>query len=319
MNGRDVQEQPVLVLLQRRGEGAQRARRVRPRGRSRRPTARWASLDTEIRVEPRGRPAMPKTYKWSDRHIFSDRFMMEAQYAHVGNNFTLDLPRSRPCATCSRATTRSPGAYGAVVPGRRSTSARPTASTSPATTSRRASSAATTRSSSAFKVPQRHRASARALRRRRLRACARTAHPIEAQHLPRRADRVRPAEPQPSTSRTPTAEEADGQRRRPLRLPDRLRERRPTVAASPFYGQATYAGVYKGVTYTGAAFDQLPAGAVHRRRRSTRRHLERTSPRASASLRPDRQREERREVNYARYVGPARHRGHCRAPTTPVS
>jgi len=32
---------------------------------------------------------MPKTYKWSDRHIFSDRFLMEFQYAHVGNNFTL--------------------------------------------------------------------------------------------------------------------------------------------------------------------------------------------------------------------------------------
>jgi hypothetical protein len=33
---------------------------------------------------------LPKTYKASLRHIFSDRFMMEAQYAHVGNNFVLD-------------------------------------------------------------------------------------------------------------------------------------------------------------------------------------------------------------------------------------
>lgn len=32
---------------------------------------------------------MPKTYKIGDRHIFSDRFMMEAQYAHVGNNFAI--------------------------------------------------------------------------------------------------------------------------------------------------------------------------------------------------------------------------------------
>jgi hypothetical protein len=30
---------------------------------------------------------VPKTYKWSDRHIFSDRFVVEGQYAHVGNNF----------------------------------------------------------------------------------------------------------------------------------------------------------------------------------------------------------------------------------------
>jgi hypothetical protein len=32
---------------------------------------------------------MPKTYKWSDRHIFSDRLMAEVSYAHIGNNFAL--------------------------------------------------------------------------------------------------------------------------------------------------------------------------------------------------------------------------------------
>jgi hypothetical protein len=32
---------------------------------------------------------MPKSYKWSDRHIFSDRFLVEGSYAHVGNNFAL--------------------------------------------------------------------------------------------------------------------------------------------------------------------------------------------------------------------------------------
>jgi hypothetical protein len=32
-----------------------------------------------------------KTYKASLRHIFSDRFLMEAQYAHIGNNFVLDF------------------------------------------------------------------------------------------------------------------------------------------------------------------------------------------------------------------------------------
>jgi hypothetical protein len=34
---------------------------------------------------------IPKTYKASWRHIFSDRFAMELQYAHVGNNFVLDF------------------------------------------------------------------------------------------------------------------------------------------------------------------------------------------------------------------------------------
>ncbi|MEO8359123.1 MAG: hypothetical protein ABI672_03755, partial [Vicinamibacteria bacterium] len=33
---------------------------------------------------------VPKTYKASLRHIFSDRFLMEFQYAHIGNNFVLD-------------------------------------------------------------------------------------------------------------------------------------------------------------------------------------------------------------------------------------
>ncbi|MEO5762255.1 MAG: TonB-dependent receptor, partial [Vicinamibacteria bacterium] len=33
---------------------------------------------------------VPKTYKASMRHIFSDRFLMEFQYAHIGNNFVLD-------------------------------------------------------------------------------------------------------------------------------------------------------------------------------------------------------------------------------------
>jgi len=32
-----------------------------------------------------------KTYKASLRHVFSDKFLMEAQYAHVGNNFVLDF------------------------------------------------------------------------------------------------------------------------------------------------------------------------------------------------------------------------------------
>ena len=34
---------------------------------------------------------VPKTYKWSDRQLFGDKFMLELQYAHVGNNFVLDF------------------------------------------------------------------------------------------------------------------------------------------------------------------------------------------------------------------------------------
>jgi hypothetical protein len=32
---------------------------------------------------------IPKTYKWTDRHIFSDRFMVEGKYAHVGANYAV--------------------------------------------------------------------------------------------------------------------------------------------------------------------------------------------------------------------------------------
>ena len=34
-----------------------------------------------------------KTYKASPRHIFSDRFLIETQFAHVGNNFVLDFDK----------------------------------------------------------------------------------------------------------------------------------------------------------------------------------------------------------------------------------
>jgi hypothetical protein len=34
---------------------------------------------------------IPSTYKFSDQHIFTDRFMAEIAYAHVGNNFALDF------------------------------------------------------------------------------------------------------------------------------------------------------------------------------------------------------------------------------------
>ena len=57
-------------------------------GRSRRPTGSWASRATDL-GSSWWKTGMPKTYKWSDRHIFSDRFMMESSYSHVGNNFAL--------------------------------------------------------------------------------------------------------------------------------------------------------------------------------------------------------------------------------------
>jgi hypothetical protein len=54
---------------------------------------------------------IPKTYKWSDRQIFSDRFMMEYQYAHVGNNFTLDF-HDPSLSTVQPSFDASTGVYG---------------------------------------------------------------------------------------------------------------------------------------------------------------------------------------------------------------
>ena len=34
---------------------------------------------------------IPSTYKATDQHVFSDRFMAEVAYAHIGNNFALDF------------------------------------------------------------------------------------------------------------------------------------------------------------------------------------------------------------------------------------
>ncbi len=54
-------------------------------------TWRQIGVTREDLGSPWWKTGMPKTYKWSDRHIFSDRFMAEVSYAHIGNNFALAL------------------------------------------------------------------------------------------------------------------------------------------------------------------------------------------------------------------------------------
>ncbi|MCX6544848.1 MAG: carboxypeptidase-like regulatory domain-containing protein [Acidobacteria bacterium] len=54
-------------------------------------TSRQMGVDNPALGSGWWKTGVPKTYKWSDRQIFSDRFMMEIQYAHVGNNFVLDF------------------------------------------------------------------------------------------------------------------------------------------------------------------------------------------------------------------------------------
>jgi outer membrane receptor for Fe3+-dicitrate len=79
---------------------------------------------------------VPPVYKASDRHVFSDRFVMEVMYAHVGNNFQLGFqsPALRDVQPSFEITT----ACGAAPSRSRSSCARPTASTSSGATSCRA-------------------------------------------------------------------------------------------------------------------------------------------------------------------------------------
>ena len=53
-------------------------------------TARQKGVEDPALGSKFWKTGLPKTYKASLRHIFSDRFMMETQFAHVGNNFVLD-------------------------------------------------------------------------------------------------------------------------------------------------------------------------------------------------------------------------------------
>ncbi len=95
------------------------------------------------------------------------------------------------------------------------------------------------------------------------------------------------------------------------------------VSASPFFGQATYAGVYNGVTYPGAVFNQLPAlqfaGA------DAGVAFKNWSPRVGVTYRPPRRRPQRRQVQLlavresARHGQPVEHLQYRRLDAGPVS
>ena len=258
---------------------------------------------------------MPKTYKWSDRHIFSDRFMMEASYAHVGNNFALtfhdeDLRDVQPAYEIDdrargRAPTRKPCTCG-----------RPTASTSSPTTSCRARSAATTRSSSA---------SSTATTSPTPRACtAATPTPASANGVPAEAQLYRRVLTEYGLHNrnvylqdSYTAGRTDGQPRRPVRLPDRLREPRNTATrrARSSARRPTPASTTASPTRA-RTFNQLPGHELPRREAPACRSRT-VSPRLGAHLRPDGQRPQRRQVQLLPLRQPARHRRHRRARTTP--
>jgi hypothetical protein len=201
---------------------------------------------------------MPKTYKWSDRHVFNDRFMMEFSYAHVGNNFALtfheeDLRDVQPAfdiGTSAYARSYLESVY-----------VRPTDSIDilgnyfiPGWLG----------GDHALKFGFKYRND-----------IAHSETTYGGKTIARFTSFATMAPSQAQMYRDSITEYQLFNRN--LYIQDSITRNKMTinlglrfdyqndeaheanVAAHPFYGKATYAGVYSGVTYTGATFNQLPA------------------------------------------------------------
>ncbi len=197
---------------------------------------------------------MPKSYKWTDRHIFSDKLMVEGSYSHVGNNFTLtfheeDLRSVQPALELTtNAWSRS---YQEAV------YVRPTDSVDVMATYFLPN---TFGGDHALKFGFKYRndiAHTESMYGGDAYARFRNNLPVEAQ-LYRRGLTEYGLE-----NRSIYVQ--DNYTRGKLVVTAGLRYDYQTdfaneanVSASPFFGQRTYAGVYNNVTYPGAAFNQLP-------------------------------------------------------------
>ncbi len=197
---------------------------------------------------------MPKTYKWSDRHIMSDRWLVEGSYAHVGNNFALTFHDEslRDVQPLYETTT---GAWARSY--NESVYVRPTDSIDLMTTY---FMPGVLGGDHAFKAGFKYRND--------------IAH-SETSYGGTAYGRVtNGAAVEAQLYRLGLTEY--GLRNRNFYLQDTFSRKKmtlllglrydyqtdyanpATVDASPFFGQTTFAGVYGGVTYTGAPFNQLP-------------------------------------------------------------
>jgi len=198
---------------------------------------------------------MPKSYKWSDRHIFTDKFLVEGSYAHVGNNFELALhdpllARVQPAYEISTgAWSRS---YQDIV------YVRPTDSVDVTANYFRPGLLGGDHAIRAGLKVRNDIAHSESMYGGDGYARFRNGAPTEAQLYRRGLTEY-------------------GLRNRNAYVQDSYTHGRATViagvrfdyqtdfanaatvAASPFYGQPTFAGVYNNVTYAGQAFTQLPA------------------------------------------------------------
>jgi hypothetical protein len=198
---------------------------------------------------------MPKSYKWTDRQIFTDRFMMEASYAHVGNNFELAPHEDslRDVQPSFEISTELWGrSYQDII------YVRPTDSLD-VTANYFAPGFLKGDHSIKVGVKLRHdehytESTFGGMAYARFQNGA----PVEAQiYRKGKENRI-------LTNRNFYIQDSYVRGRLTMNVGVRFDYQTDAVdpmlvEASPFNGLATYAGVYKGVTYTGKTFDQLPA------------------------------------------------------------
>ena len=200
---------------------------------------------------------MPKSYKWTDRHIFSDRLMVEGSYAHVGNNFELafhedslrDVQPSYEIVSPAGLWGRS---YQDIIYVRPTDSVDVTANYfAPGVLG----------GDHSFKLGVKFRqdgAYSESLWGGDAYARFRNGVASEAQiYRIGKENRI-------LTNRNFYVQDSYTRGRYTLNVGVRFDYQTDSVDpmsidASPFYGQPTYSGVYQGVTYTGKVFDQLPA------------------------------------------------------------
>ncbi len=198
---------------------------------------------------------MPKTYKWTDRHIFSDRFMVEASYSHVGNNFALtfhdealrDVQPSFEITTSAYARSFQESVF-----------VRPTDSIDVIANYFLPGVGG---GDHALKFGFKYRNDmAYTGNQWGGNAIARTRN-----NAPSEADLYRNSVTEYGLrNRNFYIQDSYTRNKLTVNLGIRFDHQSDfaeanTAPASPFYGKATYAGVYNGVTYTGASFNQLPA------------------------------------------------------------
>jgi hypothetical protein len=198
---------------------------------------------------------MPKTYKFTDRHIFSDRLMVEGSYSHVGNNFALTFHDEalRDVQPSFEITT---GAYARSF--QESVFVRPTDSID-IVANYFLPGVAGGDHSLKFGFKYRNDIATTENAWGGL-AIARTRNGVASE-----ADLYRSSRTEYGLhNRNFYVQDSYTRRKMTVNLGVRFDHQSDfanpnTAPASALYGKPTYAGVYNGVTYTGAAFNQLPA------------------------------------------------------------